>query len=1206
MKPLKLTLEGLHSFKEKQAIDFSELTATGLFGIFGATGSGKSTILDAITLALYGAVKRAASNTQGILNSQKDKMEVSFTFAIGAGGDRKTYRVERSYRRNKDRPNSVVPKGSRLIAVQSGAETVLADSQAEVNRAILEIIGLNMTDFTRSVVLPQGEFAQFLKLRDAERDQMIERIFSLGAYGSQLTEKVREERNRLAGELERMEGVLKGVGAVSPEHLARVREELGRKKEEQQLIGLEYQRVEQAHEKAAAVWKLQEDCKAAEIEQEALLQSQPSIDLQRVMLQQAEAAQRVKPYEEAHQKTAETLQVSREKFQQSNAAWESAKQAHQVSAAAKLRIDTEYGEKQPGLIAFRTRLLGLLDDEGILNEKAAQKAALLTRQKEIHSRIADVGERLQKGEDYKLTKEAERKNLETAIHALTVDAVMRENVLKGAALEEDYQRSLAETQKLQSNLQEDTLHLEQLAVKYRSVAAERGGILEAGQRIKADLERRHANKPGDLAGLNGQNESLRQLEQQIATLIRLEGEIQSDRNEALQLAAVLEQKERLAGEYRRAADASRLKIGDRETEKAELELELKRIETENYAAVLAAGLADGAPCPVCGSAHHPLLAQKHESAELALKQREWEALASQVAIQKEKLDALNKDMIITETAKEAEAVQLESLRAKIRLKESSRDILKNELPGEIRALNAAQLSEHVAQQKKDLQDLFLAIEGWEGENKALTGKLEKITAAQNMLDAELGNLKGQLTAGENNLARLGGEVANRTQAVTEKKTAYQLLQQTLQIADFREKQTRILEQDRQRDGLAEQLRVLGQQLEKAEARLLELKQEAERLSSDERELKITLANLEKEIGERQTKIAAAIGDGSVREVLAATDATMADLSGRAAAIAKQFDGSQERLNHLSAQNSADQRQADIANTDFENAAREVQLKLQENGLLNIMAYRDALRDPQEQEEIRQGIQAFEDHRKRIQSRIRDIGVKLGDEKISAADWQGIIQSKEELSGRKERIAGEIGGLEMNLRKMEEQYRDMQQYLEEKRRIVGKKDMADEIAKLLQGNAFVAYIAEEHMRYILDDASARLAALTNGRYILKMDEKKDFMICDYGNGGLTRPATSLSGGETFLVSLSLALALSSKVQLNGRNPLEFFFLDEGFGTLDPRLLDTVMDSLERLQKESFTIGIISHVPELQERIARRLLVTPAGLNGEGSRVRVDIA
>ena len=68
MKPLQLTIEGLHSFKDRQEIDFNQLAETGLFGIFGVTGSGKSSILDGITLSLFGAVKRAALNTQGILN----------------------------------------------------------------------------------------------------------------------------------------------------------------------------------------------------------------------------------------------------------------------------------------------------------------------------------------------------------------------------------------------------------------------------------------------------------------------------------------------------------------------------------------------------------------------------------------------------------------------------------------------------------------------------------------------------------------------------------------------------------------------------------------------------------------------------------------------------------------------------------------------------------------------------------------------------------------------------------------------------------------------------------------------------------------------------------------------------------------------------------------------------------------------------------
>ena len=85
---------------------------------------------------------------------------------------------------------------------------------------------------------------------------------------------------------------------------------------------------------------------------------------------------------------------------------------------------------------------------------------------------------------------------------------------------------------------------------------------------------------------------------------------------------------------------------------------------------------------------------------------------------------------------------------------------------------------------------------------------------------------------------------------------------------------------------------------------------------------------------------------------------------------------------------------------------------------------------------------------------------------------------------------------------------------------------------------------------------------------------------------------MSGGEMFLVSLSLALSLSSEICARSLRPIEFFFLDEGFGTLDEKLVDVVMDSLERLKSENFSIGIISHVEELKHRIVKKLLVKKA--------------
>ena len=90
--------------------------------------------------------------------------------------------------------------------------------------------------------------------------------------------------------------------------------------------------------------------------------------------------------------------------------------------------------------------------------------------------------------------------------------------------------------------------------------------------------------------------------------------------------------------------------------------------------------------------------------------------------------------------------------------------------------------------------------------------------------------------------------------------------------------------------------------------------------------------------------------------------------------------------------------------------------------------------------------------------------------------------------------------------------------------------------------------------------------------------------------MRRSSDTLSGGETFLVSLALALALSSQIQLKGSAPLEFFFLDEGFGSLDSELLDTVMTSLEKLHSNNLSVGIISHVEELKSRVPMKLVVS----------------
>ena len=130
MRPIVLQFSGLHSYMEEQTIDFSALGAYGLFGIFGPTGAGKSTILDAITLALYGKIVRAGGNLNGIIHLQCDKAHVALEFSLGET----VYVAERLLERDKKDKEKTNTKQCRLY--DKTHDTVLADKAKQVDGLI--------------------------------------------------------------------------------------------------------------------------------------------------------------------------------------------------------------------------------------------------------------------------------------------------------------------------------------------------------------------------------------------------------------------------------------------------------------------------------------------------------------------------------------------------------------------------------------------------------------------------------------------------------------------------------------------------------------------------------------------------------------------------------------------------------------------------------------------------------------------------------------------------------------------------------------------------------------------------------------------------------------------------------------------------------------------------------------------------------------
>jgi exonuclease SbcC len=155
------------------------------------------------------------------------------------------------------------------------------------------------------------------------------------------------------------------------------------------------------------------------------------------------------------------------------------------------------------------------------------------------------------------------------------------------------------------------------------------------------------------------------------------------------------------------------------------------------------------------------------------------------------------------------------------------------------------------------------------------------------------------------------------------------------------------------------------------------------------------------------------------------------------------------------------------------------------------------------------------------------------------------------------------------------------------------DVASELARLLSVRHFEKWVLDETLAGLVAGATSLLCELSGGAYSLALDERSAFNVVDHRNADEVRSARTLSGGETFLASLALALALADQIgslAAGGSARLESIFLDEGFGTLDPDTLDTVASAIEELGARGRTVGLISHVPELAERVPVRFEVS----------------
>lgn len=240
-------------------------------------------------------------------------------------------------------------------------------------------------------------------------------------------------------------------------------------------------------------------------------------------------------------------------------------------------------------------------------------------------------------------------------------------------------------------------------------------------------------------------------------------------------------------------------------------------------------------------------------------------------------------------------------------------------------------------------------------------------------------------------------------------------------------------------------------------------------------------------------------------------------------------------------------------------------------------------------EMRTRVQTFHAHWNRVETELKNDTQRLGDQRFDADAFQQVQQELEALQLQHAEGLRQLGALKSRL---EETTKKHQQQTEWNRQLELLEHRAENLRimrQLFRASGFVNYISSIFLHELCHAANERFHRLSRQQLTLEIDKDNAFLVRDFLNGGKRRHVKTLSGGQTFQAALCLALALSERIQQNQPAGQHFFFLDEGFGSLDKSALNTVFETLKTLRSEQRIVGVISHVEEMQQEMETHLAI-----------------
>lgn len=1220
MQILKLSFENINSLKGAWTIDFQAPDfRSGIFAIVGPTGSGKTTILDAICLALYGHTPRIGSITQNaneVMNRDCDSCRSSLEFQTLSGRYRATWSQKKQ--KNFDKTGKYGQVVSTMEKFEDGCWIPITDGSKVTSKKqeVQKIIGLSFDQFKRSVMLSQGDFAAFLKSKPNERAQTLEQITGTQIY-SLLSTKVydlAEEQKKLFEDKQReveLSPVLDDAVVLTKQ------EQLKGITEEAKVLETQISKIEKESRWISETAELRNQFLRVKAELERLKENRNEFFRKENVVRLAEHAQNILPiFNTLIDKQSLREDSIKEKSAAENElvnATKSLKEKDFNFKAAEEALNNENLQKPKKLALFSQ--IEFLDAEIsplIKSSRLAQEEKI-----KLENETSDCKDHLNKAKEdiRKLEEDREKRDLERKEDIKGAFLYQRKDELRDCKITaETLSAALADAEgkadKASETVKSQEKEAEALRIRKEKIAS----VIEADKVLLKEAEKRLSEI------LDGKTlDELTQEQLSFSEQIPLLEAVKSA------LKAVCDQKEEIVRqEDVMQRDSAELDNWSSKKEGYEKEIQSLTSRQEELEALVQideltkvrAELKEGEPCPVCGSLEHPFAANlppevatakerlavvKEESTDLQKNQKEADrkidVLKDRILVSEKRLKELRKNLDLAEeeltlkcgragltregvteeaaavliTKKESLLIDIKKRIAKARDAESKAAAAKEKIAGTTEELHRAEMVFSNAQTKFESAKSLLA--------QAQTGREKARTELEQFWRKTAKEYGSVITDGE--LFAHNPELFKRWIAKAAKYE--ELLESCREIEN----------------GLAIKKGTLPGLVESVERLEKSSREKSDQAAELQTELKTKQLQRDKLFGTKLVEIERKAYERLLSQLAEAKDQAYENLSKARSVQA----AAEQRLKTAEQRSAEAEKNLLSAKTEWTDALKKEKFESEED-------WRRARLDSEAINALHKEITDYKAQSRSAADRFSEADKKLAEkesQKLTDKSLEVLEAEKREASAEKEKLLEQKGELQKELKTDEEariKRAGIEDELKKLKHQVAVWDRLNTLVGSSSGDKYRRYVQSLVLLTLLKNANVELTKLHSRYRLAKGGGDMEIKVIDSDLADQERPTDNLSGGETFIVSLALALGLAQMASNNVR--IDSLFLDEGFGTLDDDSLEKALNALSSLNAQGKTVGLISHVDQIKERIPSKIVVKRSAQPGvsrlEGAGVK----